>query len=193
MSKLLAIGQLNENVDHPESIGRKIGFLATSALLLSTGIIWFHNNVLYNEEVVEIYSQLELALITLMPYMISAAIAAITSISIMNIIPLSKSKAPAGIIAERIKSFGEGNLEGVFRPDVSNTNLEQITSELNIAIGHWNSRASQIKIINRQQWDLLQDIRSRAAKKGDDGILINVKRMEENWERVAKIEENIAL
>lgn len=193
MSKLLAIGQLNENSDQSESIGMKIGFLATSALLLSTGIIWFHNNVLYNEEVIDIYSQLELALITLMPYMISAAIAAITSISIMNIIPLSKSKAPAGIIAERIKSFGEGNLEGVFRPDVSQTNLEQITSELNIAIGLWNSRASQIKIINRQQWDLLQDIRARAAKKGDDGILVNVKRMEENWERVAKIEENIAL
>ena len=174
-----------------ERILGKIGFLVGSAILLSGGIIWFYNQIIYNEQVFDIYTNLQLAGITLMPYMISAAIAAITAMCIMNFIPLAKSKLPAHLLAVRIKEFGEGDLSAFSRLNCRNEQLKEISTELCMAVNNWNSKMSQMKIINRQQWDLLQDIKRRAAKNDGQEILNYVQKMENNWIKIAEIEEFI--
>lgn len=191
MSTLTGANQpLSVNLPDERILG-KIGFLVGSAILLSGGIIWFYNQIIYNDQVFDIYTNLQLAGITLMPYMISAAIAAITAMCIMNFIPLAKSKLPAYQLAVRIREFGEGDLSTFSRLNCRNDQLKEISTELSMAVNNWNSKMSQMKIINRQQWDLLQDIKSRASKNDGQEILNHVQKMENNWIKIAEIEEFI--
>lgn len=191
MSKTFDVKYAGENISFEKQLFGKVGFLGGSAILLSLGIIWFHNQTIYNERMFDVYSSLEVSAVTLMPYMISAAIAAITSLSIMNVIPLMKSKQRAQLLAERIRLLGEGDLVTVSRISNNGETLKDIAHELSYTVGQWNSTMSQLKIINRQQWDLLQEIKFYAAKDDGETVLRHLKKMEENWEKTAEIEDMI--
>lgn len=191
MSKSITINQTESNVFSNLQIIKEVGFLSLAVILLSLGIIWFYNRVLFTEEVYGIYSQLEIAGITFMPYMISGAIAALSALYIMYYIPAEKCKIPSHQLALRIRMLGEGDLISFARIQSDNQEINDIARELSFAVAQWNSQMSQMKIINRQQWDLLQEIKQSAAKNDTDSILLHLEKIEENWIKTAEIEELI--
>lgn len=191
MSKAITINNSETSVFKDSEIMKEVGFLSLAAILLSVGIIWFHNRILFNEEIFEVYSQLELAGITFMPYMISGAIAALSALYIMHYIPAMKSKVPSHQIAMRIRKLGEGDLVSFARVQSDNQEVNEIARELSITVAQWNSQMSQMKIINRQQWDLIQEIKQSAAKNDGNSILLHLIKIEENWIKTAEIEELI--
>jgi hypothetical protein len=71
-----------------------ISFLLVSAVAGSWAIISFYNNAILEQAVGNVTGRFQIALVTLMPYMISAIIAAITTIAIMTILPVTRSIEP---------------------------------------------------------------------------------------------------
>ncbi len=191
MSKAITIRRSEESIFHNSQIIREVSFLSIVAVLLSVGIIWFHNSVMFNEEIYSLYTGLELAGITFMPYMISGAIAALTAMYLMHYIPSMKSKESSHQIAIRIRSLGEGDLVTFARIHSESQEINEIAKELSTTVGQWNSQMSQMKIINRQQWDLLQEIKQAAARNDSVKILLHLEKIEENWAKTAEIEELI--
>ncbi len=170
---------------------RRIGFLTGSAIVLSAAVITVFNSSVYTESSAQVYNSLELAAVTLMPYMISAVIAAITAIGVMTILPMARSRQGAQEIYFRLREIADGNLSNRTRIDAGSEILKDIAHEVNASVNNLGSHFAQLKIINRQQWDLLQSIRMRAVKEEDQLTLGYIMKMEENWRKIAEIEEKI--
>jgi hypothetical protein len=50
---------------------------------------------------------------------------------------------------------------------------------------------SKLKVMNRQQWDLLQAIRQSAVAGDCGSVLCHVDQMEKNWDKVAAVEAEL--
>ena len=191
MSRSISVNRGDTSFLRNSQIMREVGFLTLAAILLSGGIIWFYNRVLFNEQIYEIYSQSELAGITFMPYFISAAIAALTALYITYYIPTMMAKKQSHQIAERLQMLGQGDLASFARIQSSSEEINHISKELSYTVAQWNSHMSQMKIINRQQWDLIQAVKKAAVKNDSLSILMHLKEIEQNWNKIAEIEELI--
>ncbi len=176
------------------SVKRRIynvaGFMATSAIFISGVIIVWFNSSLDLGELIGVYNKVELTAITLMPYMISAVVAAITAIGIMNILPSARVAEPAEMILSRIKELAAGDLTSTVKIK-GESQLKGIARELNLAVANINSDVTDLKIINRQQWGLLCEIRMWAENNDCETLLVYVREMERNWDKIADIEEKM--
>ncbi|UCG60541.1 MAG: hypothetical protein JSV52_09405 [Candidatus Zixiibacteriota bacterium] len=167
---------------------KQVWLMAGGAVLLSAMTIIYYSYKWYNEQIEHVVNKFEMAAITLMPYMISAVVAAITTIAIREILPILKSARVTRHIQTRVKLLAEGDLTTVSRLECDNEQLKEIATQLNYAIGFIGSSIAQWKIINRQQWDLLENIRHATAKGEHGRALKMIEKMEENWRMTATIE-----
>ena len=165
-----------------------VSLMAGSAVFISAVIIVWFNSSVSSELLTEVYGKVELAAITLMPYMISAVIAAITAIGIITILPSTRFVEPAEQILTRIRDLACGDLAGTVTSR-GNNQLKVLTQELNRATANLSSDVTDLKIINRQQWGLLCEIRMWAENHDCEIMLVYVNEMEKNWDKIAEIEE----
>ncbi len=167
---------------------KQIWLMVGGALALSATTIIYYNYKWYYEQIENVVNLFELAAITLMPYMISAVVAAITTIGIREMLPVLRSARVAKQIHARVKQLAHGDLTTVSRLECENEQLKDIATQLNYAIGFLGSSVAQWKIINRQQWDLLENIRQATLKGDNSRALKMIDKMEENWRLTAAIE-----
>ena len=104
-----------DSVFDKDRLYRKVLFMGLSAVLASVVII-----ACYNQSVGQSISGggqtgLELAAVTLMPYMVSAIIATITAIGVTTILPAAKVAAPAEQIVCCLRDIGDGDLTARIR------------------------------------------------------------------------------
>ncbi|MFZ5981948.1 MAG: hypothetical protein ACOYVF_15105 [Candidatus Zixiibacteriota bacterium] len=164
------------------------GFMGASAIFISGVIIVWFNSVFSPDQWSGFYNQFGLAAITLMPYMISAVVAAITAIGIMYILPSARMAEPAEKIMQRVKDLRDGDLSYTLKLN-GEGQVREMTQALNNAITGLSSNITDLKIINRQQWGLLCEIRMWAENHDCETILVYVREMEKNWDKIADIEE----
>lgn len=166
-----------------------IGLMASSAIILSAAIIVYFND-LYNPELVgEMRGSFELALVTLMPYMIAAAVSAITAIGIINILPMLHMSESIEAIQLRIRSMAVGDLASRVQIESNLPQLRRLSRELNYTTGDLGRRIAELKVINRQQWDILQGVREAGESQNFEAVLMMVGQMEKNWQKIVGIEE----
>ena len=166
-----------------------IGLMAGSAVALSAAVIVYSNDIFNPELLGEISGSFELALLTLMPYMISAAVAAITAIGIVNILPLTRMSESIESIQLRLREMAVGDLASRVRIEANLPQLRRLSRELNYTSGDLGRRIAEWKVINRQQWEILQGVRTAGKKENHEAVLMLVEQMEKNWQRIAAIEE----
>jgi hypothetical protein len=171
-------------------IGR-IGFIAISAILTSAVVIIFYNNNTSEANLNHFGNALEIAALTLMPYMISAVIAAITVLCILNIAPTVRNQEVARQICDRLRTFSKGDLTGETVVKQSEKYMDDIVYEMNYSISNLNNTISKMKIINRQQWDILQTIKNSTSSNNTKMVMDMIDKMEENWIKIAELEETI--
>ncbi len=172
-----------------KALFRTIGILGFSAIALSAVVIAYFNGLFYNEGLADVMGQLELLTTSIMPYLISAVIASITAVSINTIIPFFKILSIQAKVQNRLELLAKGDL--CSKIPAGRGQAAIVAHTLNDAVDSLASRVSQIKAVNRKQWDLAESIRM-AAKKGDCNIVLQaIDQMEENWTRVAKIESQL--
>jgi hypothetical protein len=136
-----------------------------------------------------VLGHVELAAATVMPYLISAVIAAITAIAIVTMLPFFKVLGILTSVHHRIHLLSNGDI--CSKIPVGKGSHQEIAMTLNDAVDKLASRVSQMKAINRKQWDLLEMIRMSAQKDDLDRTMTIIEEMEENWVKVAKIEEQL--
>lgn len=166
----------------------RITLLALSAVVVSAATIIYYNHKMYEELAADAYNIFELVAINLMPYMISAVVATITTVAVMSMLPMVKSREATQIIHRRVKRLADGDLTTTSRLECHNQHFKDVANELNYAIGFIGSSVAQWKIINRQQWDLLENIRQATLKKDYWRALKMIEKMEENWKLTATLE-----
>lgn len=167
----------------------RIGLMIATAVIISAALIKFFNDTVYQLQVNQMANTVELMVTTLFPYMVSAVVAAVTAIAVMSIIPVMRSGSGSRKIQLRLRELARGNLATGDPIDCSNPYLRDIASELNRSVAVVGGEFAKLKIINRQQWDLLETVRS-ATKRGDTVTALRfIDKIEENWSRIAEIEE----
>jgi hypothetical protein len=61
---------------------------------------------------------------------------------------------------------------------------------LNYTAGDLGRRIAEWKVINRQQWEILQLVRAAGESENHETVLLLVEQMEKNWRKIAAIEEH---
>ncbi len=169
---------------------RSAAFMGFSAVLVSGAVITVYNSMTPDPATVAGSDSMQLAITTLMPYMISAVIAAITAIGVMTILPVSRMEAPAREVIAQLNELGAGDLTARVRLN-SDDPLREVAASFNSAAINLSSEIASWKIVNRQQWGALCRIR-HAVESGDtESALSCVAEMEQNWDKIAEIEERI--
>lgn len=170
-------------------------FYKTMVLMVSTAVILSAAVIIYFQQVAELGTfdvggQVQLLTATLLPYLISAAIAAVTAIGILTMLPAVRACAPAQLITYRLKELREGNLQSTVKIG-TNHQLQDLASELNMAISSLGGQLTKLKVVNRQQWRVLCQIRTAAMAGNNDEVVKRVEEMERNWVKIAEIEEKL--
>ncbi|MDH3891819.1 MAG: hypothetical protein OEV49_12105 [candidate division Zixibacteria bacterium] len=169
-----------------------IGLMAGSAVALSAAVIVYFNDIFDTDALATIGSSFELALVTLMPYMISAAVAAITAIGIVNIVPLMRISESIESLQLRLREMAVGNLASRVRIEANLPQLRRLSRELNYTSGDLGRRIAEWKVVNRQQWEILQGVRTAGENQNHEAVLMMVEQMERNWQKIAAIEEQFS-
>ena len=169
---------------------RTIGILGFSAVTLSAAVIAYFNGLFLNDSIINVMGQIELLTTSVMPYLISAVIAAITASSINTIIPFFKILSVQAQVHNRLELLAKGDL--CSKIPAGRGQSAKIAHTFNDAVDHLASRVSQLKAINHKQWDLAESIRMSARKGDFDIVLQAVDQMEENWKRASKIEDQLS-
>ena len=166
-----------------------IWLMAVSAVALSAAVIIYFNDLFDESLLSDVSGSFQIAILTLIPYMISAAVAAITAIGIVNIYPLIRISDSLDVLQNHVRDMAMGDLASRVRVESNNPQLRRLSRELNYTAGDLGRRIAEWKVINRQQWELLQSVRAAGESENHDQVLLLVEQMEKNWRKIAAIEE----
>jgi hypothetical protein len=172
-----------------KTLYRAIGIMGGSALFVSGAVIAYLNGITSSEVWNNFQNTFELMAATVMPYLIVAIIAAITAIGVVTILPFFKLIAIMTRLHHRIHLLSNGDL--CSKIPVGKGSHHEVSMTMNDAVDKIASRVSQLKSINRKQWDLLEAIRISAQREDMNNVMESISEMEENWAKLAKIEEQL--
>ena len=179
-----------QNVFDKTRLYRRAAFMGLTAVLASAAIISTYNNTVGGLMSSSYRGGLELAVVTFMPYMIAAVIGMLTSFGVMAILPSAKVAAPAEQIVHRLRDISDGDLTVRVRLEIDDP-LKEVGVAFNAAATSMSDRIAHWKVINRQQWGALCMIR-QAIEDGDrERALRHVSEMEQSWDRIAEIEQQL--
>jgi methyl-accepting chemotaxis protein len=167
-----------------------VSFLLVSSIGASATIIYYYNESALGQAAAGVSGRVEMAMLTLMPYAISAIIAAITAIAVTTILPVTRSIQPGRDLVERLQQMESGDLATKLRVG-GNHQLREIVAEMNLATQMVGRMVTQIKVINRRQWGVLCRIRLALEEGKPDEALRSVGEMERNWDKMAEIEDRL--
>ena len=168
----------------------RVALLITSTIIVCATLIIRYTDWAAGSFMAEFSGLVEVGINTLMPYMISAVVAAITAIAIISILPSVRNIDPAEKIVDRLRELNTGNLSSRVNLHVEG-HLREIAYELNRAVGTLNQQVTTLKVVNRQQWQVLCEIRGSVQCGDTQTALKLVEEMEKNWSKIAEIEENL--
>lgn len=168
-----------------------LALMVGATLIVSGAVITFFDRNVRTEELAGLYSTAELAAVTLMPYMISAAVAAVTAVGILLVWPWLKLPAAAIAIEWRLREMAAGDLATRIKVPTNNEQMAHLGRELNCAVGELSNTVARWKLMDRAQWDYLEAIRL-AADRGDlDEVKRNVEMVQRNFEKIAEIHQRL--
>jgi methyl-accepting chemotaxis protein len=165
-----------------------VSLMVFAAISLSAATIWYSEVVLSESESSAVTRAFEMTIFTLLPYLFSAAIASITAIAIITMIPMRRLYEPAEQIRGRLKALANGDMATKLTIKGDNPQMRETAHELNQTVSELGRRIAEWKIINRQQWDLLCAIRNASKNGHKEQMEMLIKQMEKNWMRIAEIE-----
>jgi methyl-accepting chemotaxis protein len=93
------------------------------------------------------------------------------------------------VLQNHVRKMAMGDLASRVRIESNNPQLGRLSRELNYTAGDLGRRIAEWKVINRQQWELLQSVRAAGESENHDRVLVLVEQMEKNWRKIAAIEE----
>ncbi len=164
--------------------------LLTASVVICTTIIIRYTDWQAGSFMAEFSTLLDLSINTLLPYMISAVVAAITAVAIMALLAGKPVEDPSIRIVERLRGLVDGDLSS--RVNIrAEGSLREVSYELNRAVATLNTQVSKLKVLNRQQWQSLCEIRSAVEAADCPEAIRHIENMEQNWTRIAEVEKSL--
>ena len=191
MPRVAAANQLILSTDTARSaFYRRATVLLVATVIICATLIVHYTDWQAGSFMAQFSSMVDVGINTLLPYMISAVIAAITAIAIMAMVPAKPAPDPSAFIAKRLRGLVDGDLSSAVPVRVEG-NLREVSYELNRAVTSLNSQVSKLKVLNRQQWQSLCEIRTAVEGYDYSAALRHIENMEQNWTRIAEIEKSL--
>ena len=162
-----------------------------AALVISAAIITYFNQYASTAAAQSVQGFLELMASTLLPYMLSAVVAAITAIGVITILPLVRGLGSAGLVQSRLRKMAAGDLSSSVHLNLASPQLRGLIGELNKTVRSLGDGIADWKMVNRRQWEILESVRLAACRKDVDAVLRGVDEMQDNWSKIAQIEEKL--
>lgn len=169
---------------------RTFAIMGLGAITVSGSVIYVFQYLASREAFAATFGQIELMVMTLIPYMISAVIAALTAMGMMTMFSDFRQVAPTEKIIERLREATKGNLATRLKPS-GEAHLKEIASEVNMCLGYIGSNVSSLKLANRQQWGVLCRIRLAVESQDYDEAVRQIAVMEQNWDKIADLEQQL--
>ncbi|HOP07412.1 MAG TPA: hypothetical protein PLF13_08990 [candidate division Zixibacteria bacterium] len=173
------------------SVSSTISVLAGSALVISVAVVVYFNQVSDAGLMASAYSGAAIAAITVMPYMISAAVAALVAVAIMRILPMAGLNRELEQLSLHLREMAAGDLNTRMKMRSMNPQVQQLANDINLCSEELCRRVVDMKIINRQQWDILEVIRHESVRTASAELINNIEQMQTNWEKLAEVESQI--
>ncbi len=152
----------------------QISLILLSAVLASAALISYSDKALVNDT----YGRAQVLATMLLPYMVSAIIAAITALAVMQMVPASRDAETIEAIVHRLQEMSEGDLNGRAKI-IGHGRLRDIAFEMNAASSNLSNRITEWKLIDRQQWLTLCHVRMAIEAGNRDEALKYITMMEE--------------
>ena len=168
----------------------RIGVMLVTTILVCSTLVFYFGNQLVDTLVAGVASLADIAVASIMPYLFAAAIAGITAMAITTILPTAQSIEPQEMILHRLRQLSGGDLTYKEKIPPSGP-MRDIAMELSQSIGMLRHQVTAWKIVNRQQWSTLCNLRE-AVERGDTQFAINfIEQMEKTWKKTAEIEKKL--
>jgi methyl-accepting chemotaxis protein len=173
-----------------KQVYQKIAFMGASAVVVCAVIITYFNQAISLNALADFLSKTELAAVALMPYMISAVIAALTAVGVMSVLPSAQYAEPSIHLVSALRAIGDGDLSVRLKLKTDDP-LRDVGNELNCAVDSLGSHVTEWKLLNRKQWGVLCRVRMAAEHGDNEDVLHFVQEMEKNWDKIAEIERSL--
>ncbi len=173
------------------SLVSRVAFLIGSAVTISALTIFVFNSTISRVQMEPVFTGLEIIGLSVVPYLISAVVAAITAICVLSLVPATHLQQPATVVKQRLQSMAEGDLSSKIQARSSAPHIQELVYEMNMATSNLGSQIAQWKVINRQQWELLEAMREITVVSGQRQLVRIIEQMEKNWEKIAEIEAKL--
>jgi hypothetical protein len=169
----------------------RLAVMVGAAVVISAAIITYFHQYAPSTAAESVQGFLQLMASTLLPYMLSAVVAAITAIAVITILPLVRGLGSAGLIQGRLREMAEGDLSSSVHLNLASPQLRGLIGELNNTVRSLGDEIAGWKIVNRQQWEILESVRLAACRKDMEAVIRGVDEMQDNWSKIAQIEEKL--
>ncbi len=173
-----------------EMVMKRAAFLAGTAIVISAATILFFN-MLYELRLDLMSDGVQLMAVTMFPYLVSAVIAAITAIAVISMVPSARLSQPTETIRERLQAMATGDLASRVNAKPKSAIMQAMIADLNLATGTISHDIASWKMINRQQWELLETLREITVVSRQKEMVRVIEQMERNWEKIAEIEARL--
>ncbi len=168
---------------------RIVAMLVTTILVCST-LVFYFGNQLVDMLAAGVATLADIAVASILPYLFAAAIAGMCAMAITTILPTARSIEPQEAILQRLRQLSAGDLASAEKVPSSGP-MRDIAMELNQSIGMLRHQMTAMKIVNRQQWSTLCNIRD-AVERGNTQMAISyIEQMEKTWQKTADIEKKL--
>lgn len=168
---------------------RIAAMLITTIIVCST-LVFYFGNQLVDTLAAGVATLADVVVASIMPYLFAAAIAGMSAMAITTILPTAQSIEPQEKILQRLRQLSGGDLTAKDKIPASGR-TKDIANELNQAIGMLRHQVTAMKIVNRQQWSTLCNLRE-SVQQGDLQIALGyIEQMERTWEKTVEIEKKL--
>ncbi len=190
MSQPSAADPLIEYQHVRQSVYRRMALMSVATLFFAGAIFYFFNAFVSPEVTTAAYSSVGALGVQALPYLFSSVVAAITVLAMGLAIPTVRLNDGSERIVGRLRDLSSGNLAGKVKLHGS-VPLKDVAFELNNATATLAHQIDTWKVINRQQWGVLCQLRLAAEAGDSTDVLARVQEMESNWDKIAEIEESL--
>lgn len=167
----------------------QMAIIALSAVLASGALITYGDMTMLNDTVIDAYGRVQLTITMLLPYMICAVIAAITALAVMHMFPATRELDTAEQVVTRLRAMSEGDLNARAKI-IGHGQYRDIAFEMNVASSSIAHKITQWKLINRQQWLTLCQVRAAVENGRREEAIRYIAMMEEDWTKMAEVEDS---
>src|SRR5512140_3169597 len=129
----------------------RMAVLLGTSILVCTTVVYFFGNQLVEALSSGVATFADVALASLLPYVVTALVASMTLLAITTILPSARAVEPSEMILQRLRQLSGGDL--TVKDKISaDGSMREIAQELNRATGMIRMQMNELKLINRQQW-----------------------------------------